>query len=421
MPFYNYTAIKNGKDVVKGKIEAESIKDARENLRRQNLTPTKIEEQGKTSSKKTAASSSKSGFSLPFLKKKSKTSKIKKLSMREKIDFTNTLFILLRTGIPLVEALLFIEMNTASKKIQTLSSEIRKLIISGSNLSEAVAKYPEVFDQIFAGLIRAGEESGELENTLSRMIYLLDKQDKLRSKVISTLVYPCFIIFLAFAISLIMITFVFPAFKDMYDQIGHSLPLITRIFMDTGVFLKKYWFMLPVILISTGYSIFFVLKMPFTRRILDKVVLDIPVFNSFVRFAYLSNFINILKVAFDAGIPVIDAIILANKVVTNYEIRDAMKDTVAKIQGGMSLSASLKASGIMPGIVMCMISTGEESGQLSTMLEQAVIYIDVQIERLVEIMNKLFEPALLVIIGGVVLTLALALYLPLFQGYQNMV
>lgn len=410
MPVFNYTALKSGRDTISGVIEAESLREARESLRKLELVPTKIEERRVAVKEKAIAKKD----------KKEKKKKFKKLGTRDKIDFTSTLYVLSKTGIPIVEALLFIEVNSSSKNVQRLSAELRKQVLAGSNLSESITKFPETFDQIYSGLIKAGEESGELDTTLERMIQILDKQDKLKNKIKSIMFYPCFVSILAMVITLVMLTFVFPAFKDMYDQMGKELPFITQVFMDVGVFLQQYWFMIPIIIVSTILSVYTIVKWPVTKRILDKISLKIPVFRTFVRFANLSNFVSILKVSFDAGVPIVDGLTLANLTVDNFTIREGLRESSVKIQHGQSLSIALKNSEAVPGIIMCMISTGEQSGQLGDMLGQASIYIDTQLDRIIELLSKMMEPLMLVIIGGVVLLLALALYMPLFQSYSNL-
>jgi len=407
MPTYNYRALKSGKELVSGKIEANSIQEARDDLKRKNLIPTKIEEQGGASAANKET-------------KRNKKFSVGKLNIREKIDFTNTLFILQRTGISIVETLLFMEMNTTSKKIKALSSELRKHVLAGSSLSDAVAKYNNIFDPIFLGLIKAGEESGELEVTLERMIYLLDKQDKLKSKIIGILTYPCIVIFIAIGVTLAMLMFVFPAFKDMYDNMGCDLPWITKTLMDFGTFLKTYWFFPPLIMIGILFLFFNVTKWEFTKKILDTISLKIPLIKTFIQYTSLSNFINVLKVAFDAGIPIIDSLLLANLTINNYHVKESFVNATSMIGRGQSLTSALKATNVMPGIVLCMISTGEQAGSLGEMLEQAGFYIDIQLERIVDTISKFFEPALMVLIGGVVMILALALYLPLFKTYSNM-
>jgi len=411
MAIFLHTSLKNGSEKIHGKIEADSQKEARELLRKQGFLPVKVEEEGATIKK---------NVSVKTKKKPLKKIKVKKLSMREQIDFTNILYTFAKSGISLVESLFFIEMNSESKNIQNLSIELRKLVLAGGGLSEAISKFPASFDQVYVGLVRAGEESGELEATLKRLAFLLDKQDKLQSKVISTLSYPIFVIILACIVVTIMLMFVFPAFKGMYAQMGVELPLITTIMMTMGTFLKTNWYAVPLIFGSVIGSVYYLFTWPTSKRILDEVGLNIPVFEKFLRFTALSNFITAMTVSFEAGVTLVDSLLFANLTVTNIVLHESLKKVAVDVQYGQSLTSALKASKVMPGIVMCMISTGEESGSLGEMLQMAGVYVDEQVDRIVDILSKMMEPLLFLIIGAIVLVLALSLYLPLFKAYANM-
>ena len=229
MPIYSYTALKQGKEVVKGEITASNIKDARDVVRKMGLVPTQITE-----------------FTDAKLKK---ANHIDTLSLNEKIDFISTLQILLTSGIPAVESLMFMEQEAAKPKIRSMSKVLKTQIMSGSTLADTLARYPQVFGYIFIGLIKAGEEAGELEKTLGRIQDLLTKQANTKSKVIGTLMYPVFVIVLAFIITLVMLLFVFPAFKDMFEQQEKALPWITQMMINAGDYLKTYWFTIPLFII----------------------------------------------------------------------------------------------------------------------------------------------------------------------------
>ena len=412
MALFDYEALKNGKERINGKIEADSEREAKSLLRKQDLLPIKLHEKG--------AVKSITNIKTPVKKKPIKKVKIKNLNIQEKIDFTSILYTFSKAGISLIESLYFVEQNTESENIKNISIELRRLILAGSSLSDAMSKFPKIFDDIYLGLIRAGEESGELEETLRRLAYLLEKQDKLKSKIISTLAYPVFVIFLAMIVTTILLTFVFPAFKGMYDQLGSELPLITQIFMSMGLFLKRYWYLIPLFFISIVFLFYFIMNWDVSKRFLDTIGLKIPVFEQFLRFAAISNFLMVLRVSFEAGITMIDSLLFANFTVKNIVLRESLKKVVVQVQYGTALSAALKESKVFPGIVMCMIATGEESGSLTEMLQQTGDYVDEQLDRIVDLLSKLFEPFLFLIIGGIVLTLGLALYLPLFQAYANM-
>ncbi|MFA6989454.1 MAG: type II secretion system F family protein [Candidatus Gastranaerophilaceae bacterium] len=411
MPIYNYVALKDGKEIVKGKIEALSSKEARSLISKMGLIPTRIFD-----------SSQKSQEELTRLQQIDERKKVrfKKLSMREKIDFTKTMQILTKTGVPIIEALMFLEANTTSKKIQIIAQEIRKQIIAGNTFAETMNKFPQIFDYVYTGLVKAGEESGELDVTLERLSVLLDKQDKLKSKVVGTLIYPAFVIVLAICVILIMLIFVFPPFKEMYDGMGAKLPLITQICMDAGIFLNQYWYIIPVGFGGIFYGINFLFQWPVSKRKIDEICLEIPLFKNFVKYSSLSNFVSVMQVAYDAGVPIIDCLYLSNLTIHNFVLKDAVKTAAQKVQQGTHLSMALKSTNVMPGIILFMVSTGEQSGKLGEMLGQASEFIDIELQRIIDSLTKLVEPAMLIIIGCIVLVLALALYLPLFQSYANM-
>ena len=188
MPIYSYTALKQGKEVVKGEVTASNIKDARDVIRKMGLVPTKVNEYVDSKSKKSG--------------------KLASLSLKEKIDFISTFQILLQSGIAAVESLMFMEQEAAKKKIRDMSKLLKTQIMAGSTFADTLGRYPQVFGYIFIGLVKAGEESGELEKTLGRINELQIKQDNIKSKVIGTLMYPMFVVVLAFLITLVMLIFV---------------------------------------------------------------------------------------------------------------------------------------------------------------------------------------------------------------------
>jgi len=226
MPVYSYTALKNGRETIKGEVTASNPKDARDVVRKMGLVPINIEEFNSKTQKK--------------------TNSLSPLSLKEKIDFISTLQILLQSGIPAVESLMFMEQEAARKKIRDMSKILKTQIMAGSTFADTLARYPQVFGYIFIGLIKAGEESGELEKTLGRISDLLTKQENVKSKVIGTLMYPIFVIILAFIITIVMLVFVFPAFKDMFEQQDKALPFITKMMIDAGEYLKEFWYTIPL-------------------------------------------------------------------------------------------------------------------------------------------------------------------------------
>lgn len=403
MAIYIYTALKNNKTTVTGRVEANDAAEARRKIREMDLLPMSINDAENGEAKKV----------------KFKAGRVNALSLREKIDFTSTLEILTSTGIPIIEALLFIEQNSDSPRIRKITHEFRKQIIGGSTLGETLEKYRNIFGRVFIGLVKAGEDSGELDKTLVRMLELLKKQDAVKGKVIGALIYPAVVILLAIVAVIIMLVFVFPAFDEMFNNLGRPLPPITRACMDAGTFMKNYWYVCLVIAIILIVVANWSYQNPSTRRQIDKAVLRIPLLSELLKFSNFSNFIAVLQVSYEAGIPIVDCLFLANLTMDNYLLKNAIMQAATKVQQGTHLSVALKTVEQVPTMMTFMIATGEQSGRLGDSLYHCVNFIDKKLDAVIDGFTKLIEPALMVFIGVLVGFLGLALYLPLFQAYQQ--
>ena len=407
MAIYNYVALKNNKDIVKGKVEAEDLRDAREKVRNLGFLPTKVyEEKLGSDNKKEAAVSVKGG-------------QMKTLGLSEKMEFTSTLQILAQSGIPMIESLMFIENDAAKLKIRLVAKELRRQIMAGATFADTIAKYPNQFGQIYIGLCKAGEDSGELEKTLGRLLELLTKQANIRGKVIGTLMYPMFVIVLAVIIVLVMLMFVFPVFKDMFDGMGKELPWITQTLMDIGLFLKKFWYLVPFILGSVTASIIFLFKWEPSKRKIDEFTLKVPLLSDLIQYSNFANFVAVMQVAYDAGVPIVECLYLSNLTLTNFTLKEKIEKSTGMVQQGQHLSVALRTTGSVPKMILFMIATGEQSGRLGEMLLQATRYIDKKLDDIIDTMSKMIEPLMLIVIGSIVLNLALALYLPLFGSYMS--
>lgn len=403
MAIYKYIALKDNKETVKGKVEADDLRSARSQIKQLNLLPIKIYED-------TVNNNNKPNL-LP-------TIKLRPLSLKDKIDFSSTYQTLAGAGVPVVESLLFMEQEASSARIRNLSRELRRHILAGSTFAETVKRYSEIFGQIFVGLTKAGEDSGEMENTMGRIIELLRKQEAVRSKVIGALMYPAMVVVLAIGVAVVMLTFVFPAFAEMFEQQGNKLPAITQMCIDAGNFLKNYWYAAIILVPSGGIGIYSLFKYPPTRNFIDKISLKIPLIGELLKFGAFSNFLAVLQVAYEAGVPIVNCLSLATLTIENILVKNAMSSAKSKVQQGLHLSAALRSTGVMPKMLLFMIQTGEQSGKLGEMLEQAVKFVDKELDKFVEKMTKAIEPIMLIVLGAMVLFFALALYQPLFNMIQ---
>lgn len=400
MTRYEYEAEKWNGDRIKGRMDAKSQVEVRVKVKNLGYKCLSVSEM--TNSKDNLG----------------KAASLQSLSLKEKIDFTQTFLTLNKAGLPIIESLIFIEKDAASRQVRLLAQEIKKQIIAGYTLSDTISKYPNLFGHVYIGLAKAGEDSGEIDKTFERLIELLKKQGDIKGKVISALTYPIFVVLLAIAVVLVMLMFVFPAFKDMFEQQGKQLPAITQFCINSGEFLKDKWMIIPLAIIALIGSFMYLLRWEPSKRKIDEYILKIPLISDLVKAAAFSNFLTVLQIAYDAGIPIIECLYLSRTTLSNYVMQDAIKISIKKMQAGAHLSESLKAANLFPKMILFMVSTGEQSGRLGELMTQSVQHIDQQLDLIIDTLGKLIEPILLIFIGVIVCFLALSLYLPLFQSYS---
>ncbi|MBO7671815.1 type II secretion system F family protein [bacterium] len=406
MSLFNYKALKNNKDIINGKIEAQDINEAREAIKRLGYTPISIVSDKQNQNAKSRRS-------------KVALSTIPTLNLQDKIEFTSTMQILIQSGIPIIESLMFIENDAAKVKLRKVAKELRKQIIGGGTFSGTIARYPIQFGHIYIGLCKAGEDTGELEKTLDRLLELLTKEANIKGQIVGTLMYPCFVVVLALLITLVMLLFVFPVFKEMFDNMGKQLPMITQVLMDLGLFLKANWVIIPVAIIGFLLLVNTLMRYAPTRKIIHGIGLKTPLVGLMLSYGDFSNFIAVMQVAYDAGIPIVECLHLAVLTVSNDVLREKLSASIINVSKGQHLSVALRATGVMPKMILFMISTGEQSGRLGEMLQQCTNYIDKKLAAIISTLTKMIEPIMLIVIGAIVCTLALALYMPLFASYMS--
>ncbi len=409
MASFQYEALKiSDRSKINGVINALSEKEAREMLREQNLIPTHI-----------AAITSGSAHSRKGNPLQELIQRFMGIGSKDKIAFTRNIGMMIRAGIPVTEALMYYENYATNPKFRKIVARVRQDIMSGYSLSQALAVHKKVFDDVYVNVTKAGERSGELDQTMSRLTHLLIKAEQLKMKIVSAAVYPIIVVVILSLVLLIMFIVVLPTFADIYEKMGVPLPMITQFMLGISGAFRNYWFItFPLI----GFSIFGLFKF-FTsaggKALSDKVLLRVPVLGDLIKHTQSSHFVSTLFVAFGAGLPITDALYLATQTLSHTQIKDSFRQVNLQIQTGQRLAAAMSKTGHVPDIVMLMISTGEESGDLEKMLEASYDYLEEEINHRVGILTTMMEPIMLVVVGIVVGFVALSIYLPLFSIYDN--
>ncbi len=410
MPSFHYEALKiSDRSKVSGVINAGDEKEARELLRDQELLPTKL----KVVNNDMATAKGKRLNPIQEI-----LQQFMGVGSKEKLTFTRNIGMMIRAGIPLTEALMYFENYVTNRKFRKVVQQIRADILSGYSLSQALAKHKKIFNDVYVTVTQAGERSGELDQTMSRLTDLMVKSEKVKMKVISASIYPLIVLLIVCLVLIVMFVLVIPTFVDIYDQMGVALPAITQFMFMLSEMLRNHWYIaFPMM----GFSIFGLIKYFTTaggKSLWDRMVLMIPVFGDLVTHIQNSHFISTFFVAFSSGLPITEAIYLSAQTVQHTHIRAAFQQVNIQIQTGQRLAVALSSTGYVPDIVLLMISSGEESGDLERMLENSFDYLEDEISHRIDILTSMMEPAMLVVVGVVVGFVAMSIYLPLFSIYE---
>ncbi len=402
MAKFQYSALKDNKEIIKGEVEASNIREAREKIRELGFLPTKVymEEYGGQDA-------------LPPLDGDGQDygKRITFLSLKDKINFTNELEVLLSAGIPILEALQTLEINAPNVKLKTICFRLRQKIMSGQTFAQALnSLYGTLFGPVYTALIKAGEDAGELEETLRRMLLLLRNQDDIKGKIIRASIYPAILLLIMFGVLLLFAKVIFPAFYSVIQFGGGSVPFLAQILIGLCTFVGNFWWLIIIGFGAACYAFSALLKNPDFKRGWDEFILKIPVISDFIRYINLSNFMTVLHISYDAGLPVLSGLELSAKTLGNLVIKKQAQNASSLAKNGKSLSESFNISGLIPSALMTMIATGEKSGTLGKMIKDAADVIDKKVDMALDTMLRLFEPAIIVIMGGFVLFIAMAFY-----------
>jgi type II secretory pathway component PulF len=403
MSKYRYKALKDNTEIVDGEIEANSLREARELIRKLGFIPTKI-----------YTETTKEDFKIVPTEP---DTAVKSLTLQQKITFTSELEIMLSSGISILEALESIETNITDLKIKKVCKSIRERITLGSTFAEAVKSlYSEIFGAVYVALVTTGEKSGELELTLQRMLVILKKQLAIKEKINTALIYPKIVVAIMVFVFFLFGGYVFPKFASFMTFNGTDLPILMQIIMGVPCFLKQFWW-LVIMIIGAGYQ---VIKSIFQsskfKKWFDEFVLKIPIVSDFVTYVNLSNFMTVLYISYDAGVTIPAGLELAIKTVNNTTIKSRISNAIKQVRAGKTLAQAFELTSAIPHALLPMIFTGEKSGSLGKMMKDAADVIDKKVNIALEAMPKIFEPLIILILGVFVLILAIAF----IQAYAGM-
>ncbi len=400
MAEYIYQAIDSTGKNKKGNIEADNIEKARAQLKSEGLTVMKLDE----------ANMLNKDINISFGKKKVKP--------RDLGVFCKQFKSILHAGIGMIQALEMLSTQTNNKLLQESLKNVKDNVQKGDTLANAMKKEGKVFPGILINMMEAGEASGSLEVALDRMATHFDKDSKLKGMVKKAMMYPAVLLVVTIIIVVIMLTMVLPSFKSTFDGMGKELPAFTVLLMDLSDSLVETWYMwiIGIVAVIVAYKVYSSTESG--KRNVSKILLKIPVFGQLSTKTECARFSRTLSTLLAAGMPLIDAIQITGRTLSNVLYKDAMEEAVRQVQRGLPLSAPLKASGLFPPMVLHMLSIGEESGDMEGMLLNVAEYYDEEVELTTQQATALMEPLIVVVMAVVVVGIIAAIYAPILTMYE---
>src|SRR5919106_895234 len=339
----------------------------------------------------------------------------KKARLKRLAFFPRQFATMVNSGLPILRAIAILAEQTDNKELARVLNEARLDVEHGSSLSGALGKHDHVFNNLYVSMVKAGETGGSLDTTLLRLAEMIEREVQLRGKIKSAMTYPVAVIALVILIMSAMLLFVVPQFKGIYGQLGGTLPLPTRSLLFLSDSFKTYWY------IGLGGAIagrFFFRRYKKTedgRAKVDALKLRAPVFGQLFHKTALSRFSSTLAMLMRSGVPILQALEIVSDTVNNKVLGKAIGDVQLSVRDGESIAKPLTKYPVFPPMVVQMISVGEETGQVDTMLEKIAQFYDQEVEAAVDALTSLIEPILIAFIGGAVGASVVALYMPMFN------
>lgn len=323
---------------------------------------------------------------------------------------------MLAAGVPLVQSLDLIAKGAEKEPLRVLMSAIGNDVASGTPLSQVLRKYPLHFDDLYCDLVEAGEQAGALDTIYERISVYKEKSESLKSKIKKAMFYPAAVLAVATVVTLVLLLFVIPQFKTIFEGFGAELPAFTLFVLGISSVVRDYWYLF---LLGVGLSVFLFKRAhrrsQKVRNYTDIFILKIPVISQILDKAAVARFARTLSTTFAAGIPLVDALVSAAGASGNHVYRSAITAVRSEVVGGMQMYVAMKTSTVFPAMVSQMVMIGEESGDLDGMLSKVADIYEQQVDDAVDALTSLLEPMIMVVLGLVVGGLIVAMYLPIFQ------
>jgi general secretion pathway protein F len=404
MSAFHYIAVNQTGAEQKGVIEAENEKHARQLLRDKSLVPLQVRE---TSGKKNAGAGLNQWISML---------RPKGMNAKELALFTRQFATLLSAGLPMEEALLAVAEQTEQPRVKGLILSVRGKVLEGHDLASALREYPDAFAPLFCATIAAGEKSGFLDRVLLRLAEYTEQQWNMRQKLRTALIYPSMIVLVSIGIVGFLLEYVVPKMIAVYGRLKQGLPFMTTVLIGISHFLHDFGLYILVALVAGIYFWRRALKQsPPLRKKWHLLLLKLPLFGNAIKTADTARFARTLSILTGSGVPALEAMSISAQLIGTIPIRESVEEAVNRVREGAAIHLALKQTTYFSPMSVHMIASGEASGRLEEMLERVALHQEGEITRLIDVALALFEPAIILIMGGIVLFIVLAVLLPIFN------
>ncbi len=401
MAAFEYIALDPKGHEKKGVIEGDTARQVRQQLRERGLMPLQIDTAAKQDKKQNATQ--------PVRLSR------RGISATELALFTRQLATLVRAALPLDEALSAVGQQTEKPRIKSMIFALRSKILEGHTLAAGLSDFPKIFPELYRATVAAGESSGHLDIVLDRLAEYTESRQQMSQKIAQATIYPAILTVMAFLVVTGLLMFVVPQIVEVFDTSGQELPGITSAMIWLSEFLQDWWWFLLLDIIVAIFIAQRFLAIPSNKHAFHLLLLRLPVIGKLVRGLNTARFSRTLSILSSSGVPVLDALQLAAPVVTNLPMRAAVIDAADRVREGSSIYSALDRSKLFPPMTLHLISSGETSGNLEDMLEKAAVQQERELEVLIATFMGLFEPLLIVAMGGIVLVIVLSILLPIIN------
>jgi type IV pilus assembly protein PilC len=401
MAVFEFQAKGSDGRIVKGELDAANEFEARVRLRAQRMTPLRL------AAKKGAGG----GDILASLKGLAGNS----VSLKDLQVFTRQFAVLVGAGVPIVQSLEAMALGARSTGMTNVLRHVCSEVERGRRLGEALSTEPSVFDRLYINLVRAGEEGGVLEQVLNRLAEYIDTSVKIRGKVKSAMFYPAAIVVVAIIVIIFIMVFVVPKMAAMFKQSGQALPTLTQWVINASDFVQHYWYIIIASLVAIPIALKMYYETEEGRKVVDAIVIDVPVLGDLVKKAAIARFSRTLSTLLTSGVRIIDAIEISASTTGNWMIEKALNQAKEEVARGRALAEPLTKIPYFPNMVTQMIMIGEQTGNMDQMLSKVADFYEDEVENATEAMTSLMEPLLMVVLGGIIAVIVVAMYLPIFN------